>query len=90
MAVACGAGGDSAKAAYLAGADALVTGEAKHHEYLQAQNLGLVVLEAGHYHTEKHFVNLIAKRLQAAVDTLEYSLQIKISEREKPPYVTIK
>jgi putative NIF3 family GTP cyclohydrolase 1 type 2 len=46
------------------------------------------LLEAGHYHTEKHFVNLMAKHLQDAVNQLKYNLQVIISERENPPYVT--
>ena len=82
--VACGSGGDRVSAAGHAGADALITGEAKHNYYMDAINQDLVLVEAGHYHTEKHFVNLMAKRLQAAVDKLEYNLEIKISERGKP------
>ncbi|MEX1308111.1 MAG: Nif3-like dinuclear metal center hexameric protein [Eubacteriales bacterium] len=89
VAVACGAGGDSVNAAKSAGVDVLLTGEAKHHEHLLATSLDLVLLEAGHYNTEKHFVKLMAERLQATTDELKYNLQVKISEREKPPYVTI-
>lgn len=47
-----GGGGDLINAAALMGADAFVTGEAKHHEYLEANRLGVAVFTAGHYETE--------------------------------------
>ncbi len=47
-----GGGGDLINAAALMGADALLTGEAKHHEYLEAKRLGVALIAAGHYETE--------------------------------------
>lgn len=47
-----GGGGDLINAAASMGADALLTGEAKHHEYLEAKHLGVALLTAGHYETE--------------------------------------
>jgi len=88
VAVACGAGGGMLQKAKLLGADVLVTGEIKHNYYVDAINDGMAVVEAGHYATEKHFVNLMANRLQDAVNRLEYNLQVKRTEREKSPYYT--
>lgn len=53
VAVVGGAGGDYALAAQAKGADAFVTGEVKHHEAIAAQQAGLALYEAGHYHTER-------------------------------------
>ena len=50
VAVVGGAGGDYALAAQAKGADAFVTGEVKHHEAIAAQQAGLALYEAGHYH----------------------------------------
>ena len=75
--------------ALKAGADVLFTGEVKHNYYLDAVNGGLAVVEAGHYATEKHFVNLMHRRLQDAIDALKYDLAVKCSEAEKAPYITI-
>lgn len=47
-----GGGGDLINAAAAMGADALLTGEAKHHEFLEAKHLGVALFAAGHYETE--------------------------------------
>ena len=59
--VACvgGAGGDMVEEAVRAGADALVTGEAKHSHFLEAEAYGLLLVEAGHFDTEALFLSLI-------------------------------
>ncbi len=52
VALCSGSGGDLIDVAHLEGADALLTGEAKHHELLQADYLGTDLFVAGHYETE--------------------------------------
>lgn len=64
VAVCGGAGGDFI--GEVAGlADAFVTGEAKHHELLLAQQLGLTVVAAGHFETENPVIAPLAQRLSA-------------------------
>ncbi len=48
-----GAGMDFAHDAKLAGADAYVTGDISHHQMLGAKEIGLTVIAAGHFETEK-------------------------------------
>ena len=50
VAVCGGSGGDYLEAAK--GADALVTGDVKHHQFLEAQRQGMTLYDAGHYATE--------------------------------------
>lgn len=52
VAVAGGAGGGLIGAALGAGADVLVTGDLKHHVTLDARELGLALVDAGHHATE--------------------------------------
>lgn len=52
VAVVGGAAGDFLEAACAAGADALVGGEFKHHQYGYARGMGLTLVEAGHFCTE--------------------------------------
>jgi dinuclear metal center YbgI/SA1388 family protein len=65
LAVACGAGDDFLKDAARAGADALLTGEARFHRGVEAEALGVGLLVAGHYATERpgveHLAALIAR-----------------------------
>lgn len=48
-----GAGADFIRDAVKAGVDAYVTGEVKHHEWMEAQELPIAVFSAGHYATEQ-------------------------------------
>lgn len=52
VAVCGGAGAGMLQAAKNAGADAYVTADIRHHEFLQAQGIGLALLDAGHDATE--------------------------------------
>lgn len=52
IAVCTGAAGDMVEDARKAGADALLCGEMKYHEMIDASDLGLSVICAGHYETE--------------------------------------
>ena len=50
------------KAAFM-GADAYVTGDVKYHDAQQAVNLGMHVIDAGHFATEYPIVPVLAERL---------------------------
>jgi putative NIF3 family GTP cyclohydrolase 1 type 2 len=64
VAVACGAGGEFIPDALRCGADVLLTGEARFHDYLAARAEGLSLLLPGHYATERFGVEELAGRLQ--------------------------
>lgn len=64
VAVCGGAGGSYVEDAFRGGADAFVTGEAKHHELLFAQEAGLTLVPAGHYATENVIVEALLQRLK--------------------------
>lgn len=53
VAVCSGSGGDIIRAAYLAGADTLLTGEAKYNYELDAAEYGVNLITAGHKETEQ-------------------------------------
>jgi len=52
VAVCGGAGAGMLRAVHAAGADAYVTADVRHHEFLEADGLGLALLDAGHDATE--------------------------------------
>lgn len=58
-----GGGGDLINATACVGADALLTGEAKHHEYLEANRLGIALFDAGHFETEVIVCEFLRKSL---------------------------
>lgn len=61
----CGGGGSSLyKEAAQAGADVYVTGDTKHHDILDAAALGLAMIDAGHFETERPGMVALAERLK--------------------------
>lgn len=57
IAVCTGAGGDFIYAAHQAGCDLFITGDLKYHTAQTAKELGLNVLDIGHYGSEKIFID---------------------------------
>ena len=74
VAVVGGSGGRYWMMARKAGADALITGEVRHHEAVEAESSGFCVLESGHYHTEVPGVSALQTRLAAALPNAQFSL----------------
>ena len=81
MAIACGAGDDFLGDAEAAGADALLTGEARFHRALEAEARGLGLVVVGHHATERPGVEDLAVRLAEAFPKLE----VWASRRERDP-----
>ncbi len=74
VAICSGSGGDLVAAAAQAGADALLTGEAKHHHYLEANALGISLFSAGHFETE----NVVLDYLKTALKEKFEGLQVEV------------
>lgn len=70
VAVACGAGDDFLADAMRAGADVLLTGEARFHKALEAESLGMGLILAGHFGTERPGVEDLAERIALAFPDL--------------------
>lgn len=68
-----GGGGDSV-IAKEAGADVLLTGDAKHSDALTAQAAGIALAVCGHYETEAVVLKPLIARLQKAHNGVEYIL----------------
>lgn len=58
-----GAGRSFIPDARAAGADVYVTGDVGHHDFLAADALGLAVIDASHYHTERPGMEALVGRL---------------------------
>lgn len=66
VAVCGGAGGEYVSEAFNAGCDTFVTGEAKHHERLEADRLGINLIVAGHFETEVPVIEKLNEKLTKA------------------------
>ncbi len=81
-----GSGAFLIEAAHKAGADALVTGDIKHHDALKAQALGLSIVDPTHAATEQIFVPVVAEHLRR---TLDDKLQVLTSEMAVNPFSNV-
>lgn len=71
-AVCSGAGNDEIYTCIEKGVDALITGDVKHHGFIDAKNAGLTVIDAGHFHTEVIVCEPLRKRLAARFPETEF------------------
>ena len=80
-AVACGSGGSFLAEAQAQGCDCLVTGEANFHTCLEAEAIGVGLILAGHFASERFALERLADSLDAQFP----DVQIWASEREADP-----
>jgi dinuclear metal center YbgI/SA1388 family protein len=71
------------------GADLLVTGDVKYHEARNAEALGVAVIDAGHFATERLMVRFLAKILHREAEKKGLLLEIIEMEGEEDPFKTI-
>ncbi len=76
VAVGGGACGDGFREALDAGCDTFVTSDIKYNQFWDAHDLGLNIIDAGHFHTENPVVSVLAEKIAAAFPEVE----VKISE----------
>lgn len=78
-AIVTGSGGDFVKAAARASADVLITGDIKYHTALEADLMGITVIDAGHYATEIMAADIFADIIKNAAPGIEV---IKSSQKD--------
>lgn len=71
VAVCGGSGSSFIKDAYREGVDAYVTGDIKYHDAQLAMELGVVLLDAGHFETEEIAVDLLTEYISKNINNIE-------------------
>lgn len=61
-----GACGSELMDAYQAGCDTFVTSDVKYNQFWDAKDLGMTIIDAGHFHTENPAIKVLADKLQQA------------------------
>ena len=79
VAVLGGSGKDELFSALAAGADTYVSGELGHHPLTDAPDLGINLIEAGHFHTEDHICKMLCDTLATLGIVADYFNSNKIS-----------
>lgn len=87
VALCSGSGASLLHDAVRAGADVLVTGDLKYHEARDAEDLGLAVIDAGHFATEIIMVQEIVERLDRALGMAGYTdFRVEACRTESDPF----
>ena len=85
IAIVGGSGGSMVSLASEKGADLLITGDIKHHEALAAKSLGLALIDAGHFHTEKTALTLFATHFKKMLIQRDMDVIVENFDNEKDP-----
>lgn len=85
VALCTGAGSEFMDDALAEGADVYLTGDVKYHEARRAYDIGLCVIDAGHYGTEILFAENMAQLLEAELGS---SVRILVSGTDINPFIT--
>jgi len=72
--------------AHRQGADVLVTGDVKYHDARQAEDLGIALIDAGHFATEKPMIEEVAVALQAASRQRHWEIAFETYAGEQDPF----
>jgi putative NIF3 family GTP cyclohydrolase 1 type 2 len=74
IAVMGGSGGDAFRDALEKGCDTYVTADVKYHDFLDAAELGLNLIDADHFCTENPVIPVLNDRLQAAFPDVQFTV----------------
>ncbi len=72
IAICTGSGGSLLSEAYALGAEAYITSEVKHDQWIEAKRLGMAVFDCGHFHTENPGMQRLCSILSAEFPQVEF------------------
>ncbi|MBZ4656216.1 MAG: putative cyclohydrolase 1 type 2 [Thermoanaerobacter sp.] len=87
VAVCGGSGVSLIHKAFFKGADVLITADIGYHDAVEAQHLGLSLIDAGHFGTENIAVRFIAEYIIDETQKQGYEIDVIVSETQKDPFV---
>ncbi len=81
-----GSGAGLLQTAHRQGADVLVTGDVKYHDARQAEELGIALIDAGHFATEKLMIEQVANSLREAAQQRHWEIIFEAYAGEEDPF----
>jgi hypothetical protein len=84
-----GSGAFLVRDAWKQGADVLVTGDVKYHEAREAETLGLALIDAGHFATERPMIRGVAELLKGELANRKFTAEVLAFEGEREPFSQI-
>lgn len=81
-----GSGAGLLQTAHRQGADVLVTGDVKYHDARQAEELGIALIDAGHFATERLMIEQVADSLREAARQRHWEIVFEAYTGEHDPF----
>lgn len=81
-----GSGATLLRDAWRQGADVLVTGDIKYHEAREAETLGVALLDAGHFATERPMIGGVTEFLRKELVKKGFAAEVVGFEGEREPF----
>lgn len=89
VAILPGSGGGFLDAAHKNGAQVYITGDISYHQARDAENLGLCIIDAGHWNTEKPVLRKFAETLAVEAEKHNLDIGFEILKTENDPWTFI-
>ncbi|OFW68961.1 MAG: Nif3-like dinuclear metal center hexameric protein [Actinobacteria bacterium RBG_19FT_COMBO_54_7] len=86
VALCSGSGAKLASKALQSGAQALITGDVGYHESMNAAAMGLAIIDAGHYHTERPVIARLASLLAEKAEQAGLEIEVNASGLDTSPW----
>lgn len=84
-----GSGSEYIKTAYKNGCDCYITGDIKYHDAQLASDLGLCIIDAGHYETENIICIPLQNRLLKEFEEKNFTIEVITSEININPFKVV-
>jgi dinuclear metal center YbgI/SA1388 family protein len=89
VAVCSGSGASLLQEAVRAGADLLLTGDIKYHDAREALMLGITLIDAGHFPTERIMVEAVLSFLETSLAQNNFRAELLAADTETDPFTTV-
>lgn len=89
IAICSGSGGSLIQNAHNSGCDAYITGDIKYHDACDARDMGIAVIDAGHFATENLYMNYLYSLIKDQAAQKGYDIAVKLSKVNKNPYCIV-
>jgi len=89
VALCSGSGGGLLKKAAKLGADIFISGDIKYHQAKDAEDMGMAVIDAGHFASEKIVTAKLADKLRGILNKKGFNIPVESYDGEKEPFITI-
>ncbi|MBE9536141.1 MAG: Nif3-like dinuclear metal center hexameric protein [Proteobacteria bacterium] len=89
VALCSGSGGTLLKKAAKLGADIFISGDIRYHQAKDAEDIGMALIDAGHFASEKIVTAKLADKLQQILNKKGFNIPVESYDGEKEPFTII-